>query len=300
MIDSFAPVDPSLIDVRLPEHDGYPEHLAADDTPSNLFAACGSAGRKFPQSLWIEPGPDFRNWKEKARQNDELKTWGYNYCDRFTDQSPTHECTGHSHRVNMEAARNRHLGIIFPDGPKKDFRYPESAAHGSAWISVMSMYAIANPGQWGGAAISQLLDISCRTGALPDKIQPREYGFKHTLQGTAGKGNSNQSSGPWITERQFPDGWQETAKWFRSDEVIVPDTWEQMMCLLLHSMIFSVGRNGHAVPYAGINFASEAIPYIDSYNVIRYDSFSLSRSAFRGGYAIATMTMPSDRFKPAG
>jgi hypothetical protein len=38
-MNSFAPIDPKLIDVVLPEHDGYPEHLAAQDTPDALRAA---------------------------------------------------------------------------------------------------------------------------------------------------------------------------------------------------------------------------------------------------------------------
>lgn len=298
-MNSFAPIDPALIDVSLPEHDGYPDKLRAEDTRDVLRDACGDAARDFPKSLWIEPGPDFSNWKDKARDNDKYHTWGLNYVDRFTNQNPTHECTCHSLRTNAEAARNRQRGIIFKEGPKKDFRYDESA-QGSVWFSVISVYAIANPGQWGGANVRQVIEIACKNGFIPDKIQPRDYKFKHTLQGTAGQGNSNQSSGPWVTERGFPEGWRETAKWFKPLEVIFVESWEQEMCLLLHGMINSVGRDGHAVPHAGINFASNAIPYPDSYNVIRYDSFAKARSCWDGSFAIATMTAPDDWMNPAG
>lgn len=298
-MSSFSPVDPAMIDHVMPEHDGYPAHLAAEDTRDALMQACGDAARDFPKELWIEPGPDFKNWKEVAAENDRNRTWGVNYVDRFTNQNPTHECTCHSLRTNAEGARNRQRAIIFPDGPKKDFRYEESAKYGSVWFSVLSVYPIANPAQWGGANVRQVLGIACESGFLPDKIQPRDYGFRHYLQGTAGQGNSNQSSGPWVTERQFPEGWKETAKLFKPQEVIFPESWEQAMCLLLHGRIVSVGRDGHAVPWNAINFANNVIPYSDSYNVTRYDSFSRARSAWQGSFSIATMTAPDDWNNPA-
>ena len=96
-MNAFEPIDPALIDVDLPEHYGYPPELAAEDTPDALWDAAGDAAREFPDALWIEP----RDWADRARENDRHKTWAANYVDRFTNQSPTHECTCHALRCVM-------------------------------------------------------------------------------------------------------------------------------------------------------------------------------------------------------
>jgi hypothetical protein len=250
VIDSFAPVNPALIDQPLDPSlltNGTPGYVADGDTVDAKVMACGSASRDFPQILWIEE----KDRKDKASDNDKHHTWPINYVDRFTNQSPTHECTTHGLRTGAEAARNKQRGIIFPEGPKNDFRYEESAK-GAVWLSPLSIYAEANPRQWGGAGCFQVLEIACRRGFLPDKIQPRDYGFKHALQGTTGKGGKNQSSGPWVPLSQFPDGWQETAKLLRPQEVIVTSDPEQALCLLLHGYVLAAyARSGHAIPLSG-------------------------------------------------
>lgn len=292
---SFAPIDPSLIDVVLPEHDGYPDEIKLGDTVDVLKEACGDASREFPKSLWLEP----KDWADKARENDKYHTWPINYVDRFTNQSPTHECTCHALRMLAESCRNRQRGIIFENGPKANFRYEESA-QGSVWLSPLSVYSEANPRKYGGAGCRQVLEISVRRGFLPEKTQPRDYGFKHSLQGTTGKGGLNQSSGPWVSHRSFPSGWQETAKWFKPQEVIFPDSWEQLICLILHGYAVEVGRDGHAIPYAFWNHKEQAMGYVDSYDIIRYDSLRTVKRASAGAFAIASMTTPDSWDKPAG
>lgn len=294
-MNSFAPVDPDLIDVVLPEHDGYPVAFEAEDTTDAVRDVCGAAARDFPKSLWIEP----KDWADKARDNDKYHTWPMNYIDRYTNQNPTHECTCHSLRANAEACRNRQLGIIYPGGPKKGFRYDESK-RGSVWLGPLSVYAEANPRQWGGANVRQVMEIACRRGMLPEKIQPFEYGFKHTLQGTTGAGGLNQSKGPWVSLSNFPSGWKETAAWFKPQEVIFPGSWEEAVCLVLHGMVVSVGRNGHAVPWAQWNAAQQVMAYPDSYDLTRYDSLRTVKGAWGGAFAIASMTVPDDWKHPAG
>lgn len=296
MIDSFAPIDPALIDVVLPDHDGYPIEMQMGDTVDVLKDCCGTAARSFPKSLWLEP--DQR--ADKARENDKNKTWGINYLDRFTMQDPTHECTTHMLRAEAEACRNRHRGIIFPDGPKKGARYEESL-QGSVWLSCLSIYAEANPSQWGGAGCRQVLEIACKRGFLPDKTQPKEYGFKHQLQGTTGRGNSNQSSGPWVRLSNFPGGWEKTAAWFKPLEVILTTDPEEALCLLLWGRVLGYGRNGHAIPPAFWNATENAIGYVDSYDVVRYDSWRTFQGAVsQGVHCIESMTTPDDWDKPAG
>lgn len=294
-MNSFAPIDPATLDVILPPS-GYPDELAAEDTIDALRDCCGAASRDFPKAMWIEP----KDWADKAHENDTLKTWPMNYVDRYTNQNPTHECTCHSLRANAEACRNRQRGVSYPDGPRKGFRYEESGKVGSVWLSPLSVYAEANPNKWGGANVRQVMEIACRRGFLPDKTQPHDYGFRHQLQGTTGSGNSNQSSGPWVALSQFPEGWRETAAWFKPLEVIFPESWEQAVCLVLNGYVVSVGRNGHAVPWSIWNSSEQAMGYPDSYDITRWDSLSTVKRAWSGAFAIASMVSPDDWMKPAG
>jgi len=297
-LDSFQPVDPALIDVVLPEHDGYPDEMAAEDTPDVLRDVCGEALRTFPDSLYV---PSSR-WAEMGRENDANDTWPMNFVDRFTHQDPTQECTWHSGTRVIEGSRNRQLGIIFPDGPKKNFRYEESQ-QGSVWLSPMSGYNEANPRIRGGASIQSVIRIGCDRGLLPDKIQPRDYGFEHTMPGTQGRGNMNQSSGEWVSVKNMPEGWRETAKWFKPLEVVIIEDIEQAVSLLLHGYLVGVGRNGHAVPWAQLTFSGNNIataPYPDSYDLVRYDSFRTMKSAAEGAFAVLSVTSPDDWMKPAG
>lgn len=281
---------------------GYSDEMKAQDTRDALMGACGAAAvRDFPMALWIEP----KDWPDKGRDNDKYKTWGMNYLDRYTNQQPTDECTTHSLRANCEAARNRQRGIIFEEGPKENYRYPQSATSGSVWLSPLSVYAEANPYMRGGANVQQVLEIAARRGMLPDKTQPRDYGFKHQLQGTTGEGNSNQSHGPWVRLGDFPSGWEETAKWFMPKEVIFPDSWEQAVCLVLHGILVGVGRSGHAISWAQLNFDTagnlKAAAYPDSYNITRYDSLGTIRGCGGdGSFGVVSMIAPDDWMKPAG
>jgi hypothetical protein len=297
MISSTTPIDPKLLDQHEAPtrdgHHGYPDALAAGDTRDVLWDVCGVTSREFPKEMWIEP----REWPEFAKENDANKTWPINYIDRYTNQNPTHECTCHSLSRAFEAARNRQRGLIFPEGPKAGYRY-EHSKNGVVWVSPLSVYAEANPGQWGGASIRGVMEIAVRRGFLPEKIQPAEYGFKHTLHGTAGKGNSNQSAGKFLRVSEFPQDWEQTAKDLRILQVIFPSMWEQSVCLVLRSRMVCVGRSGHAVPWASYNVASGAMAYPDSYDVTRYDSAGTVRSAWRGSFAIDTVTVPDDWSKP--
>lgn len=271
--------DRSLIDVEYDSNTGYPSHLAARDTPENLEMM---GARDFPDSLWIDP----KDWKDAARDNDKYKLWAEDIRNRFTMQAPTHECTSHALAQCFEGAWNQQ---------RKGKGDP-------VCVSQISIYAEANPGQWGGAGCQQVLGIALRRGFLPEPIWGQEDKFWHTLHGTAGKGNDNNSSGRWTAVRDFPDGWQETAMLLRPLEVINPRSIEQMVCLLLHGRLIGVGRSGHSIPYNKVAWEGGGsnpmkglhAPYPDSYNVIRYDSTRMMRSAVGGSYCIWSTTTPDD------
>lgn len=296
MISTLEPIDPRLLDVFPKEHDGYPKELAAEDTRDALIDVCGSASRAFPESWRIEPS----DWEKFAVENDERKAWAMNRIDRYTMQDPTHECTCHSLVTGFSAARNRQRGVIYPEGPRKELRSDRSSWSGSVWLSPLSVYAEANPRRWGGANVRQVLEIAVRRGIIPDRVQPRDYGFRHTLTGTSGRGNMNQSGGDWVPLSRFPEGWQETARLFRPLEVIFPDSFEEAICCVLRGFAVCVGRNGHAVPWTFYNARTRALGYPDSYNVTRYDSEATARNAWRGSFCIVTTTTPDDWSNPAG
>lgn len=292
-----------LIDVTFHDHTGYPPELAKYDTVAAMRDAAGEAGAvvtDFPDHLWIEP----RDWAERARMNDELKLWPIHYRDRFTNQGAgnggysTHECTCHCLVACIESCRNRQRRIVVGP-PEPRVRLPISAQSASVWLSALSAYAEANPSQWGGANVRQTLAIAARRGLLPDKIQPREYNFAHTLIGTCGAGGINQSRGAWVPLNRFPEGWQSTAKWFRALEYIFPDSWEQTVCLVLHGFAVGVGRAGHSVPYMRWVHDQQLMEYTDSYDILRYDSISRVRSTVGGSYAVVSVTTPDDWNQPA-
>jgi hypothetical protein len=289
-------IDSKLIDVFPAEHDGYPDDLAKADTPSELFGSCGDAARSFPDSLWVEE----KDRKALAEECERNKTFGVHFLDRYTAQGSSHECSAHAVIRSCEAAWNRQRSLIYADGPKKNERYEESKL-GSVWLSPLSVYAAANPRQWGGSNIQHCLRIAQERGVLPDRTQPRDYGFRHAMQGSAGgREYADQSIGPWLPVSRFPEGWKETAKHFRPLEVIIIENWEQGLCCLLAGYVIAYGRRGHAVPVAHWDHKQNVFMYVDSYVRRLYDSFSTFKSACQGAVAVATMSMPDSWEKPAG
>lgn len=286
-------IDQSLIDHVFDGPTGYPDDLAALDTPDRMCAAFGDTNRDFPDKLWVEP----RDLRERCAENDRLGLWAENYWDRFTNQNPTHECTCHALIAVIEACWNRQRHISF-GGPIAGQRLELSALSASVWFSCLSVYAEANPRQWGGANCQQVIGIACERGVLPDKIQPREYGFKHTLIGTCGKGGVNQSNGKWVPLSQFPEGWKLTSKHFMPLECVNPKNEQEYDSLLVNSYAIGIGRNGHSVPVGRIVWDGnrKLYRYKDSYDVFRYDS----RPYCSGAYSVLTMTQPDSWDRPAG
>jgi hypothetical protein len=294
-VNAFAPVDPRLVDQFPADHDGYPPEAEGEDRVRGALSdAAGEAAREFPSNLWIEP----RDWEEAARINDEDHTWPIHYVDRFTNQNPTHECTCHALRAVMESARNRQRRIALGP-PVAGQRLPASARSASVWLSPLSVYAEANPRQWGGASTRGVMEIAARRGMLPETIQPRDWGFAHAIHGTCGKGGVNQASGSWLPLGKFPPGWEQTARHFRPLEVIIPESVEQIVALVCNSLAVGVGRKGHAIPYAIFNPVQRLLGYVDSYDVIRWDSLSTAALTLGSAYAIATTTVPDDWDRPA-
>lgn len=265
-----------------PEHTtGYAEDAPQVDTSDNL---AGLGTREFPDHLWIDP----KDWKDKARENDKYGLWPEDYINRQTNQTPTHECTTHALLQNMEIAWNRQR-----EGQGMPF-----------YASALSVYAEANPRQWGGSSMQKTLGIAMRRGMLPEHNGPdgtnqREL-YKHTLNLSSGR--DDEQGGPWVRLSNFPDGWNDTSRHFKPLEVINIRTWEQSVCVILNGICDSVGRRGHAIPYVKIVWRDGRLyaRYSDSYRVFRYDSVSNIRAGVGGSYGIVTTTTPDDWSRPAG
>lgn len=305
-MNAFNGIDPRLVDYVLPvDQQGYPEHeMLADRESGVLSACCGSASRRMPDSLRVEP----KEWAARARENDRNGTWAMNYRDRYTNQEPTHECTCHSFDANYAVARNRSRAVRYPEGPKKNYRYDLSGQRGSVFGSPLSLYVhvrpktARNPYQRGGAGVRQVLEVACKYGYLPDRIQPHDYKFKHTLHGTAGRGNINQSSGPYISLDDLPEGWEETGKLLMPLEVVFPESFEDAVSLIINGYAVSVGRNGHAVPWCKLMFSGDRLDgaaYPDSYDITRYDSLRTMKYAWQGSFCIINTVTPDDWMNPA-
>lgn len=270
--------DRKLIDYVYDDNTGYPDDLAAEDTTENLLMM---GGTEFPNELWIEP----KHWKEYVADNkyDERGLWPENYRSRYTHQGGTHECTCHALIQCCEGCWNLQFGGL----------------NNKVAFSQIGIYAIANPRQWGGANCRQVLRISMEHGLIPETIWDQDKKYEHTLHGTCGKGNENNSSGSWVTERSNPeyfDGAKSTRQRFRPTEIIIPSSREQMACLIIHGRLVGVGRRGHSIPYNRLawepNQRSEnpTFPYPDSYDVIRYDSWSGAAASVSSSYCVWSMS----------
>jgi len=256
--------------------------LAVVASPTTAEDIRKAVSLDFQDHMWIEP----REWKQWAEWNDEFGLWPEDIRNRLTNQDPTHECTCHCLVQNVEMAYNAAQGgKVYP-----------------VYLSPLSVYSEANPRRRGGAGMWQTLKIAMERGILPDKVQPSEYGFEHTLHGTEGRGNEHQSTGPWVALRDFPDGWQGTARHFKPLEIISPESWEELVCLILRRRAIGYGRSGHAVPPNKVVWderGSMYFQYPDSYDVIRYDSMRSIRAGVRSSYCIWSTTVPDDWSKPA-
>ena len=264
----WSPKDPS----------GYNEKWAARDTNDALAMMAGS--REFPEHLRI----DEKDWKDCASDNDKYGTWPVNYSSRYTNQSPTHECTCHSLIQNFEIAWNRQ----------------QASKNNPVWMSPLSVYAEANPRIRGGSYVMKVLEIAIARGILPENNGPKGNGtqkdkFEHTLYQTAGN-----NGGKWVAVSNFPSGWRDTAKHFRPLEIFNITTWREHVMAILQGYCVSNGRAGHAIPHVKIEWKGGKLHsmYRDSYDVDRYDSVNYIKKGVGGAFCIATTTIPDDWNNP--
>lgn len=273
----------SLLDV-VPKIDTGYRGFEADDTVET-FSAAGFID--FPDKYWIEP----KDWDDAARQCDKYHTWPEDYSNRFTNQSPTHECTCMCLLQCCEIAWNKQ----------------RQSKEDAVWFSALGIYEEANPRIRGGASVRGVLKLAMARGMVPEHDGPAGPGtqkakFKFTRCGTMGKGNATQSRGDWLAYSKYPAGHRDTSRHFRPLEIINIASWEQHFCLLLHGIAVGNGRSGHSIPHvAAVKRDGKWFSkYKDSYDIFRYDSISMVRSGVNAAYGIASMTRPDNWKRPAG
>lgn len=274
--------DDSLLNWRPKTPTGYSDEMSRGDTVET-YAAAGFID--FPDELYIDP----KDWEDAARDNDKYGNWAEDRCNRFTNQSPTHECTTHCFIQCAETTWNMQRGSM----------------DSQVWFSPLSLYAEANPRQWGGAMVREIVRIAMRRGVLPEHNGPAGPGtqkriFQHTLN--CSSGNSRRDGGPWVSLRNFPRGWENTSQHFRPEKVINVKNWQQHFMLLLRGYAVGNGRDWHSIPHVravkrnGVWYSKAR----DSYDRSIYDSVNQVRKGVDSAYAIASMKRPDDWKKPAG
>lgn len=277
---------PTLIpdDPNQPHDDGWtPGNEDTIDSWDRMGQEEAFAGRiiSMPDSLKIDLSSS--SVRARAQKLDELGMWAMDYSNRFTNQSPTHECTCHALIQNLEIAWNR----MYELRPKSER---------SVFFSPMYSYRVVHGSNWrGGDSMQRTMRGAMTTGAVPEHagrggVNDQKNRFKFTVAGTYGKGNEFNSSGDWMTS--IPSECDQWNDYFRIKTVINIQSVEEAVMLLLQGYSDGGGRNGHAIPHAAIRFDSTydyrraEYPYIDSYDVIRIDSYKTFRSAVSGMYCV--------------
>lgn len=260
-------IDPKLIDVEF-KFDGL-----TYDAPEDQLLAAGA--KQFPRELLI----DRSEWDDRIAELDKTKQWAENYSGRFTAQNNSHECVAHASCQSAMVAFNRQYNGMGHD----------------VWFSPLALYTRVTGGRrWGGSNVIDSMYEMIENGLIPDHDGPagkntQAKKFEHTLHETSGRTEDWWPTSGWVTPRQLPDGWEETAKHFKALEVYTIPTREAHASALLRGWCICNGRNGHSIPHVSLvkDGGRYLSKYKDSYRVMRYDSERL----WGGGFVIRSMTM---------
>lgn len=265
-------IDKDLIDVEF-SFDGLVGNYSEDEL---LHAGAKS----FPDSLLV----DRSEYDDRISELEKHKASADYFSGRFTNQANSHECVCHAAHQAFMIAYNRQFNGMDHD----------------IWFSPLALYTrITNGRRWGGSNVMQSMYEMIEHGMIPDHDGPdgklaQTKLFDHTLHETSGRTEDWWPTKGWITPRELPEGWKETAKHFRALEVYtVPDREAHASCLLRGLCVVN-GRNGHSIPHVRLikengRYLSK---YKDSYKIYRYDSERL----WGGGYVIRSVTTPDKDF----
>ena len=267
-------IDPNLIDVEF-EFDGLSSDIKEDEL---LYAGA----KRLPDDFYI----DRSEWDDRIREHEKYKSSADFFSGRFTNQANSHECVCHAAHQAFMVAYNRQLGGLEHD----------------VWFSPLALYTRITGGRrWGGSMVIDSMYEMMENGMIPDHDGPagrltQKEKFKHTLHETSGRTEDWWPTSGWVTPRQLPEGWQETAKHFKALECYTIPNRDAHASALLRGFVVVNGRNGHSIPHTNLvkDDGRYYSRYKDSYNVFRYDSERL----WGGGYIIRSVTMPDNPDSP--
>jgi hypothetical protein len=273
-------IDPTLIDVHFKPDGMNPGGYSESDL-------CAAGAVNFPSSLLIPKG----EWDDWIAKNDTNKSSGWDYSARQTHQGNGHECVAHAATQCFEIAYNRQFSGI------------KYAFYGSP---VATYTRITGGRQFGGSNVDDSLREMTARGVIPEHDGPDWLGgkggqakrFKVTIHQTAGRSEDHWPTKGWITESQFPDDWEKTARHFRVLEAFYIGNSQQHFSALLRGYGIVNGRSGHSICHckAVKSNGRYLSMYRDSYWADRYDSEGMTG----GGYAISVVTCPDNPLEPAG
>lgn len=148
-------------------------------------------------------------------------------------------------------------------------------------LSPISLYQRIARSEHSGAMVSNGLKKMAEGGVLPrDDAENRAKFGEHVFPVNG-----------WGV--RYPDGWETTGKKFRATEWFVIDRVNELFTALFNRHPVVVGRSGHSIAYCDPIFEDGRwlVKYADSYNVYRYDSMNMIRSAANWAFALRSVTV---------
>lgn len=221
------------------------------------FAAYGDEAPTYPESQWRDMAAAMK------LGCDDLVTRIYN-------QKSEGSCVANATSQAIEIVQAKQFG-------------KENVVH----LSAISLYKRIGRSASSGAVVSDAWDAINEKGVLPLDDEANKARFKHTMPNTG-------------FSTPYPSGWEETAKQFMGLEALAINNMQDGMSALLNGHPVVVGRSGHSICYCRpiVQDGKLVIKYANSWGDwgdkgYGYDSSSKAGSAFRGAFAIRSVTVPT-------
>lgn len=230
-------------------------------------------GSAFPDSLLVPRS----EWRDRIREREEMGISLANYHPYVYNQHPESSCVYNAACGCLTIRRNLALGL----------------SH-QVVLSPMSGYCRVASYRHSGSTMWGALELTNESGVLPSDGHDQSSHFRHTFH----------ENTPFT--RRLPDGWQDTARHFRTIEWFRIDSREQFASALLQNMPICYGRSGHSICAEDLVYERGAyyVRYCDSYGTGRGDNGRLYDSermwATGGAWACREVTLPDDPARPAG
>ena len=195
--------------------------------------------------------------------------------EEVKDQTKEGSCVGNADAMATEIKGKQQFGkLVYPI------------------LSAISLYKRIGSSPNSGANIGDALEESAKNGILPLNNEANKAKYPHTMPATGFR-------------TPFPQGWEETAKRFRTQEWFILKGQAQLMTALLHGHPVVVGRSGHSICYCRPMYRSGklGVLYVNSWgdwgfgagglsSGFGWDSLSMVRSAAQWAFCVRAVVDP--------